>query len=75
MWMDAASIETTYWEKGITALKASILTYPVYLLTTIISVFGERGGSINMGVFTDMGVFTGIAGSVQLVIMFILATM
>jgi hypothetical protein len=69
MWRDAALVETTAWEKVLTALKAAVLTYPVYVLTAIISVFGERGGGI------DMGVFTGVANSVQLIIMFILGTL
>lgn len=68
MWRDAALVETTAWEKVITALKATFLTYPVYLLTAIIAVFGERGGGI------DLGVFTGVANSVQLIVMFILVT-
>ncbi len=69
IWNDATTVETTYLGKFIKALKASILTYPVYLLTSIIAVYGERGGGI------DLGVLTGIANSTDLVIKFVIGTM
>jgi hypothetical protein len=69
LWKDSASTDTTYVKKVVLALKSTVLTYSVYLLTAIISVFCERGGAI------DIGVLTGIANSVQLIIMFILGTM
>jgi hypothetical protein len=68
MWRNAALVETTAWEKVITALKATFLTYPVYLLTAIIAVFGESSRGI------DAGALKGVAGSVPDIIMFILAT-
>ena len=49
MWRDAALAETTAWDKVITALKATFLTYPVYLLTAIIAVFGESSRSMDRG--------------------------
>lgn len=68
MWRNAALVETTAWEKVVTALKATFLTYPVYLLTAIISVFGESSRGI------DLGALKGVASSVSEITMFILVT-
>jgi hypothetical protein len=68
MWRKVAILKTTAWEKVIIALKAAFLTYPVYLLTAIISIFGERGGGI------DSGAVMGVASSVPEIVMFILWT-
>jgi len=68
MWRNVAFAKTTAWEKVITALKATFLTYPVYLLTAIIAVFGESSRGI------DAAALNGIASSIPDIIMFILVT-
>ncbi len=68
MWKDHALLETTTWEKVVTALKASFLTYPVYLLTALIAVFGESARGI------DAGSMAGVAKGIPDIIMFILVT-
>jgi hypothetical protein len=68
MWRDSTLLETTTWEKVLTAFKATFLTYPVFLLTSIVAVFGESPRGI------DMGAFSGLAKSIPDVIMYILVT-
>jgi hypothetical protein len=68
MWKDNASMETTAWEKVMTSFKATFLSYPVYLLTSIVAIFGESTRSI------DVGTFQGLASSVPMIIMYILVT-
>lgn len=69
MWRGNAMVETTAWEKVLTSLKAAILTYPVYLLTAIIAVFGESSRGL------DAGAFSGIAKSLPDIVGFIMVTL
>lgn len=68
IWKDNTMNETTTSEKIITSLKATVLTYPVYLLTAIIAVFGESPRGI------DAGALSGLARSMPDIIMFVLVT-
>ncbi len=68
MWRNNSILETTTWEKVVTALKASFLTYPVYLITALIAVFGESARGL------DAGSMAGVAKSIPDIIMFILVT-
>jgi len=68
MWRDAATVEATAGKKAVTAFKASFLTYPVYLLTAVIAVFGESPRGI------DAGALKGSAGSLPDMVSFILFT-
>jgi hypothetical protein len=68
MWKDSSLVEMTAGEKVVTSLKAAIVTYPVYLLTSIIAVFGESPRGI------DTGAISGLAKSIPDIIMYILVT-
>lgn|GEM_PF-4045198 len=68
MWRDNSLIETTMGEKIVTSLKAAFLTYPVYLLTALIAIFGESQRGLNTGSLTS------ISNSIPNIIMFILVT-
>jgi hypothetical protein len=68
LWRSAAFARTPSWEKLITALKTAFLTYPVYLLTAIIAIFGESPRVI------DEGAVEVFASSIPDIIMFILWT-
>jgi hypothetical protein len=68
IWRDNALLETTAGEKVLTAFKATVLTYPVFLITSIVAVFGESPRGI------DLGAFSGLAKSMPDVIMYILVT-
>jgi len=46
-WKSHALIETTRKEKFFTSLKATIFSYPIYLLTAIIAIYGESARVIN----------------------------
>lgn len=68
IWKDSAFIELSVWEKLMKSLKATFVAYPVYLLTAIISIFGESGRGISIEALQ------GVASSVPEIIMFILVT-
>ncbi len=68
VWRSVAATNTTTWEKVTTALKAAFLTYPVYLLTAAITVFGKSSRYI------DSGIVEALASAVPDIIMFILWT-
>ncbi len=68
MWKDTALAETTTWEKVITALKSAFLTYPVYLITALIAVFGEGRRDVTLEAFK------GVAASAPDIIMFVMVT-
>ncbi len=68
IWKDSAFIELSVWEKLTKSLKATFITYPIYLLTAIISIFGESGRGISLDALK------GVASSVPEIIMFILVT-
>ena len=51
MWKDRVLEETTFKENIFISLKAALLTYPIYMCTAIISVFGKSGRGIDMGAF------------------------
>ncbi|HTY91972.1 MAG TPA: hypothetical protein VMC84_12420 [Methanocella sp.] len=68
IWKDHTMSETTLSEKIMTSLKATFISYPIYLFTAIIAVFGESPRGI------DAGALSGIANSIPDIIMFILVT-
>ncbi len=68
IWKDNTLNETTIGEKIVTSLKATALTYPVYLLTSIVAVFGESPRGI------DAGALSGLAKSMPDIVMYILVT-
>jgi hypothetical protein len=68
LWRGVALSRTPAWEKFITALKTAFLTYPIYLLTAVIAVFGESARVI------DDGAVEVFASSIPDIIMFILWT-
>jgi hypothetical protein len=69
LWKDSTLMITTAGEKIVTSLKAAFVTYPVYLLTAIISVFGDSQRGVNL---TNLS--SGIQASTSQIIMFILVT-
>lgn len=68
MWKDGSRVEMTTWEKIVTSLKAAVVTYPIYLLTSLVAVFGESPRGI------DSGVIASISNSIQDVVMYVLVT-
>ncbi|MDI6896360.1 hypothetical protein [Methanocella conradii] len=68
IWRESALIEMKAWEKFMRSLKATLISYPVYLFTAIIAIFGES----NRGISLDA--LQGVASSVPEIIMFILVT-
>jgi hypothetical protein len=54
MWKDIIYEPSTIKEKGITALKACIVTYPLYLITSIVSVLGESPNGFNMNAIVNV---------------------
>lgn len=68
-WREKALKDTGAWEKVLTSFKAAFFTYPIYMLTAIIAVFGESPRGI------DQGAISGLAKAMPDVIMFILVTM
>jgi hypothetical protein len=69
LWKENTLMVTTAGEKVVTSLKAAFVTYPVYLLTAIISVFGDSKRGVDLTNLT-----TGIQGSTSQIIMFIAVT-
>ncbi|WP_231845170.1 hypothetical protein [Methanocella paludicola] len=53
-WKSHTLIETTRKEKFFTSLKATILSYPIYLLTSIIAIYGESARVINAETMTAL---------------------
>jgi hypothetical protein len=51
------------------SLKAALITYPVYVLTAIVAVFGKSGRGI------DLSIFTGLGDQIPLVIGFLLGVL
>jgi hypothetical protein len=69
LWKDNTLMITTAGEKIVTSLKAAFVTYPVYLLTAIISVFGDSQRGVDL---TNLS--SGIQASTSQIVMFILVT-
>lgn len=67
-WKDNNLYDTTAREKVMTSLKSAILTYPIYLITALIAVFGESQRGL------DVGVFEAITTSVPEIAEFVLVT-
>lgn len=68
MWKDNVLNQTTASEKIVTSLKATLFSYPVYLLTSIVAVFGESPRGI------DAGAMSALAESMPDIIMYVLVT-
>jgi hypothetical protein len=69
LWRENTLMVTTAGEKVVTSLKAAFLTYPVYLLTAIISVFGDSNRGVDL---TNLS--NGVTSSTSEIVMFILVT-
>jgi hypothetical protein len=69
LWREDTLMVTTAGEKVVTSLKAAFLTYPVYLLTAIISIFGDSKRGVDLTNMTN-----GITSSTSQIVMFILVT-
>lgn len=54
IWKDHVLEQTTFKDNIFISLKASLLTYPIYVLTAIISVFGKSGRGIDMSAFSGL---------------------
>ncbi|HEY3422738.1 MAG TPA: hypothetical protein VGK13_06225 [Methanocellaceae archaeon] len=51
IWKDHVLEETSFKDNIFISLKAALLTYPIYVATAIIAVFGKSGRGIDMGAF------------------------
>ncbi|MCD1295664.1 hypothetical protein CUJ83_11715 [Methanocella sp. CWC-04] len=69
MWKDNIYEPTTFKEKAIIALKAAILTYPVYITTGLVAIFGESQRSI------DPAVMSSLTTNMQNIVWFVLITL
>ena len=69
IWKDHVLEETSFKDNIFISLKASLLTYPIYVLTAIISIFGKSGRGI------DMSAFSGLTDNITNVIGFFLGVL
>jgi len=54
IWKDHVVEETSFKDNIFISLKAALLTYPIYICTAIISVFGKSGRGIDMSAFSGL---------------------
>ena len=69
IWKDHVLEKTTFMDNIFISLKAALFTYPIYLCTAIISVFGKSGRGI------DMSAFSGLTDNIVNVIGFFLGVL
>ena len=56
MWKENVYFETRINSRIITAIKAGLITYPIYLVTAIVALFGESHRGFDLAGLTDMSV-------------------
>lgn len=55
MWKDHVLKKTTFRDHVLIFFKAALFTYPIYVLTAVVSVFGKSGRGIDMAAFGNLG--------------------
>lgn len=68
VWKNSSHVDMTSKEKFVTSLKATFLTYPIWLLTAVIAIFGESPRGI------DAGAIAALRSYSSDIILFILVT-
>ncbi len=69
IWKDHVLEQTSFKDNVLISLKAAVLTYPIYVVTAIISVFGKSGRGI------DMSAFSGLTDNITNVVGFFLGVL
>jgi hypothetical protein len=69
MWKDHVLEKTSFKDNVLISLKAALVTYPVYMLTALIAVFGKSGRGI------DPSILTGLSDNITLLIGFLVGVL
>jgi hypothetical protein len=55
LWKDHILEKTSFKDTVLISLKAALVTYPVYIMTALVAVFGKSGRGIDLGILTGLG--------------------